>query len=105
MSAEPEVSPDDPRGLADAIQRAAYGSTVRLVRDGRPVADIVPVPDQLGAAIEESRPTRDIAIGRAMANRFGAPTLKHYRDVYSQLGRDWPGETYIRAHHPVAEAS
>jgi antitoxin (DNA-binding transcriptional repressor) of toxin-antitoxin stability system len=37
-----EVSPDDPQGLAEAIQRAAQGAIVHLVRDGQAVADIVP---------------------------------------------------------------
>ena len=34
---------------------------------------------------------------------IGAPTLAHYRDVYANLGLDWPGDAEIRAMYPVAD--
>ncbi len=126
-----EVSPDDVPGVAEAIRRAARGAVVHVVRDGQPLADIVPaasttpdaVPgsrpgdDQIDdseldaaamAALEArmaNRPTADVEAGRIHAERFGAPTLAHYRAVYAQAGAPWPGEAFVRRHHPVADAS
>ena len=42
---------------------------------------------------------------RVHAERFGAPTLAHYRRVYAQAGAPWPGEAFVRRHYPVADAS
>lgn len=132
MSEALEVSPDDPARVADAIERAARGDTVHLVRDGRRVADIVPTapasgassagnpdrgadwgadceagPEEMAAreARVRSREPRDIQAGRDQAARFGAPTLQHYRDVYTAAGASWPGEAFVRRHYPVADAS
>jgi antitoxin (DNA-binding transcriptional repressor) of toxin-antitoxin stability system len=127
-----EVSPDDAPGVAEAIRRAAHGAVVHLVRDGQPVADIVPAqsstassgsdPDDPGAGTADdseldasamkalearmaTRPAVDVDAGRIHAQRFGAPTLAHYRAVYAQAGAPWPGEAFIRRHHPVADAA
>lgn len=118
MSEAFEVSPDDALGVAEAIRRAAAGATVHVVRDGEPVADIVPasrsqeqdaVPDdcELPAAELEAhmarRPPLHIEIARRQAARFDAPTLAHYRAVHEAQGAPWPGEAFIRRHHPVAD--
>ena len=120
-----EVSPDDTVGVAEAIRRAAAGGTVRLVRDGHPVAEIVPPAkssaehttpadddaelDAAGLAALEARmatlPPGSGRAGRVHAERFGAPTLAHYRRVYAQAGAPWPGEAFVRRHYPVADAS
>ena len=135
MSEAFEVSPDDAAGVAEAIRRAAPGAVVHVVRDGQPLADIVPaappandtaadpVADpasgaaglddaELGpaalAALEArmaTRPAADTEAGRIHAARFGAPTLAQYRAVYAQAGAPWPGEAFVRRHHPVADAS
>lgn len=126
-----EVSPDDAPGVAEAIRRAASGAVVHVVRDGQPLADIVPAaptandpaadpasgPPGLDdaeldpaamAALEArmaTRPAADAEAGQIHAARFGAPTLAHYRAVYAQAGAPWPGEAFVRRHHPVADAS
>ncbi len=131
MSEAFEVSPDDTAGVAEAIRRAAAGGTVRLVRDGHPVADIVPparVGDQTpgsdaaagqdvddaeldaaGLAALEARmaalPPGSGRASRVHADLFGAPTLAHYRRAYAQAGAPWPGEAFVRRHYPVADAS
>lgn len=130
MSEAFEVSPDDAHGVAEAIRRAAHGAVVHIVRDGQPVADIVPAArttaDAVGGAepateLDDSelapvematlearmanRPETDIRAGRIHAERFGAPTLAHYRAAYAQAGAAWPGEAFVRRHHPVADAS
>lgn len=102
VSAAFEMSPDDPRQVAEAIARAAAGAVVHLVRDGRAIADIVPATTQPARAPRDSR---HIQISQMMAERFGAPTLDHYRQAYASTGAPWPGEDYIRRHHPVADAS
>ena len=136
MSEAFEVSPDDAPGVAEAIRRAAHGAVVHLVRDGQPVADIVPASrttadtdtdtDSVGetepefgalddselapaelAALEArmaTRPAADTDASRIHAELFGAPTLAHYRTVYAQAGAPWPGEAFVRRHHPVADA-
>ena len=131
MSEAFEVSPDDTVGVAEAIRRAAAGGTVRLVRDGHPVADIVP-PARTGDQTTDPDSTADQAVddaeldaaglaalearmatlppgsghaSRVHAERFGAPTLAHYRRVYAQAGAPWPGEAFVRRHYPVADAS
>ncbi len=90
-----EVSPDDPQQIAE-------GATVHLVRDDRAIADIVPTTAQPARA---PRDPRHIQISQMMAERFGAPTLAHYRRAYASSGAPWPGEDDIRRHHPVADAS
>lgn len=52
-----------------------------------------------------TRPATDTQAGRLHADLFGAPTLEHYRAVYAQAGAPWPGEAFVRRHHPVADAS
>lgn len=97
-----EVSPDDPQQVAEAIARAAAGTVVHLVRDGRAIADIVPATAQPTRA---PRDPRHIQISQMMADRFGAPTLADYRRAYDSTGTPWPGDDYIRRNHPVADAS
>ena len=99
------MSPDDPHGVAEAIERASQGSTVHLVRDGQPVADIVPIP---ATRADDARPARDPRHGQVVSEhtgRFGAPSVEHYQQVYAAAGRTWPGEDYIRAHYPVSDLS
>lgn len=118
MSEAFEVSPDDATGVAEAIRRAAQGAVVHVVRDdGQPLADIVPAarpdddpeltPDELAVreARAAARPSAEREAGRVHAERFGAPTLAHYRAVYAQAGAAWPGEAFVRRHYPVADAS
>jgi antitoxin (DNA-binding transcriptional repressor) of toxin-antitoxin stability system len=95
-----EVSPDDPQGLAEAIERAAQGDVVHLVRDGKAVADIVPT----AARSRADRNERALAIERRQADRFGAPTLADYRKVYQSSGWPWPGDDAIRRDYLVADA-
>jgi antitoxin (DNA-binding transcriptional repressor) of toxin-antitoxin stability system len=97
-----ELPVEDPAALARAIDRVARGEVVHLVRDGRPVADLVPVGagSRAGQAQHAAR-----AITQRMADRFGAPTLAHYRRVYESCGHPWPGEEEIRRRFPVADAS
>lgn len=114
-----EVSVDDDAGVADAIRRRASDPAVRLVWGGVTVAEIVPPPprdpsvpadceltaDELAAleARAALRPMRDADNSHRQAERFGAPTLQHYRDVYRQIPAPWPGEDFIRRHYPVAD--
>ena len=78
------------------------GEVVHLVRDGRVVADLVPAgTDSRAARAQHAAP----AITRRMADRFGAPTLAHYRRVYESCGQPWPGDEQIRRRFPVADAS
>jgi antitoxin (DNA-binding transcriptional repressor) of toxin-antitoxin stability system len=122
MSEAFEISADDAEGVAEGIRRAATGSVVHLVRDGRPIADIVPANSATpsgpsnDAELEGSemeareqraaeRPAACVAASDYHAARFGAPTLEHYRAVYAQAGASWPGEDFVRRHYPVADAS
>jgi len=93
-----EVPVEAPAALAEAIERVARGEVVHLVREGRPVADLVPAGTSSTAAAVR-------AISERMAERFGAPTLAHYRRVYESCGRPWPGDEEIRREFPVADAS
>ncbi|MGH3869733.1 MAG: hypothetical protein ACRDQ4_27265 [Pseudonocardiaceae bacterium] len=97
-----EVSPDDPQGLAEAIQRAAQGAVVHLVRDGQAVADIVPVTTAHTSKVDRNE--RALAIERRQAERFGAPTLADYRKVYQASGWPWPGDDVIRRDYLLADA-
>ncbi|MBV9142710.1 MAG: hypothetical protein JO115_17660 [Pseudonocardiales bacterium] len=102
MSAAYEVSPDDPQGVAEAFRKAAEGARVRVVRDGRPIAEIVPA----GApGTDAERAERGLAIERRMAERFGAPTLADYRRIYDTQGWEWPGDDVVRRTQVVAETS
>lgn len=101
MSAAHGVSADDPHQLADAIARAAGGEVVHLVRDGQPVADLVPA---CAGADRTAVWARAREISGRVAARFGAPTVEHYRHVYASLGQSWPGEEEIRRRYPVADA-
>jgi antitoxin (DNA-binding transcriptional repressor) of toxin-antitoxin stability system len=102
MNAAYEVSPDDPHGVAEAFRKAAQGATVHVVRDGRPIADIVPASASHTAA---ERGERGLAIERRMAERFGAPTLADYRRIYDTQGWEWPGDDVVRRTQVVADAS
>lgn len=102
MTAAFEVSPDDPQGLAEAIERAAQGDVVRLVRDGQAIADIVPATT--AQTSKADRNERALAIERCQAERFGAPTLADYRKVYQSSGWPWPGDDVIRRDYLVADA-
>jgi antitoxin (DNA-binding transcriptional repressor) of toxin-antitoxin stability system len=102
MDAAFEVSPDDPQRLAEAIQRAAQGAVVHLVRDGQAVADIVPAAST--QQTDNDRNDRALAIERRQAQRFGAPTLADYRKVYETSGWPWPGDDMIRRDYLVADA-
>lgn len=121
MSEAYEVSLDDAPGVAEAIRRAPTGATVHLVRDGQPVANVVaatspdepvidaddvPDPDYLAAleARMARRPESHARLVRDLTEQQGAPTLADYRKVFTAVGRPWPGEDYIRRHHPVGEA-
>ena len=89
MSAAFEVSPDDPQGVADAIRRAAEGATVHVVREGAPVADIVPAQPadadrrargrqiearQRGSGpVDRGLPSALLRAGMAVAGRRGHP--------------------------------
>ena len=75
---------------------------MHLVRDGRPVADLVPAGADSRAA-QAQQAAR--AITQRMADQFGAPTLAHYRRVYESCGQPWPGDEEIRRRFPVADAS
>ncbi|MGH3854238.1 MAG: hypothetical protein ACRDR6_12250 [Pseudonocardiaceae bacterium] len=97
-----EVSPDDPQGLVEAIQRAAQGAVVHLVRDGYAVADIVPAAT--AQASNADRNERALAIERRQAARFGAPMLTDYRKVYQTNGWPWPGDDVIRRDYLLADA-
>lgn len=99
MTAAFEVSPDDPQGLAEAIERAAQGD---VVRDGQAVADIVPA--NTAQTSKTDRNERALAIERRQAERFGAPTLADYRKVYQSSGWPWPGDDAIRRDYLVADA-
>lgn len=96
-----ELPVEDPAVLARAIDRVARGEVVHLVREGRPVADLVPAGagSRAGQAQHAAR-----AITQRMADRFGAPTMAHYRRVYESCGHPWPGEEEIRRRFPVADA-
>lgn len=102
MSAVHEVSPDDPYGVAEAIRQAADGATVHVVRDGRAIADIVPVHHPETAA---ERDARGLAIERRAAQRFGGPSVEDFRQLYDSQGWEWPGDETIARTHLVADAS
>ena len=101
MEAE-QLPVEDPAALAQALERVTRGEIVHLVRDGRPVADLVP-PGTDSTTTHAQQAAR--AITQRMANRFGAPTLAHYQRVYESCGQPWPGEQEIRRRFPVADAS
>ncbi|MGH3770341.1 MAG: hypothetical protein ACRDRW_02905 [Pseudonocardiaceae bacterium] len=101
MTAGFEVSPDDPQGLAEGIERAAQGDVVHLVRDGHAIARIVPAVT--AQTPEAERHERALAIEGRQAERFGAPTLADYRKVYEASGWPWPGEAAIRHDYLVAD--
>lgn len=126
MSEAYEVSPDDTDGVAEGIRRAARGSVVHLVQDGRAIADIVPAAASLASHRDPAReddtaldpvalaqleermahePPECAAAGAYHAALFGAPTLAHYRAVYAQVGAPWPGEAFVRQHFLVTDAS
>ena len=93
---------EDPAALARAIDRVVRGEVVHLVRDGQPVADLVPAgADSRVAQTQQAARV----ITQRMADRFGAPTLAHYRRVYESCGHPWPGDEEIRRRFPVADAS
>lgn len=97
-----ELPVEDPAALARALDQVARGEVVHLVRDGQPVADLVPASadSHVAQAQQVAR-----AITQRMAERFGAPTLAHYRRVYESCGQPWPGDEEIRHQFPVADAS
>ncbi|HET9254053.1 MAG TPA: hypothetical protein VFO16_02480 [Pseudonocardiaceae bacterium] len=102
VDAAEELPVEDPVALARAIDRVARGEIVHLVRGGHPVADLVPVgADPMSTQAQQAAR----AITQRMADRFGAPTLAHYRRVYDSCGQSWPGEEEIRRRFPVADAS
>ena len=88
-----------------------YGSaTLTVMSEAHDLHASVPADCELSAeelaeleARMAQRPRRDIEIGLWHAQRFGAPTLAHYRDVMAKSGRRWPGEAFIRRHHPVGD--
>jgi antitoxin (DNA-binding transcriptional repressor) of toxin-antitoxin stability system len=102
VDAAEELPVEDPAALARAIDRVTRGEVVHLLRGGRPVADLVPASADATStqALQAAR-----AITQRMAERFGAPTLAHYRRVYESCGQPWPGEDEIRRRFPVADAS
>lgn len=102
MDAE-ELPVEDPATLVRAIDRVARGEVVHLVRDGLPVADLVPAGRDTSGV--QARQLAARAITQRMADRFGAPTLAHYRRVYESCGQPWPGDEEIRRRFPVADAS
>lgn len=102
MSAAFEVPADDPQAVAEAIARAAGGAVVHLMRDGQPVADVVPATSR--GQLSEEAWAAAVQRSTRMAARFGAPTLEHYRRVYQALRQPWPGDENIRARYPVADA-
>ncbi|MGH4006870.1 MAG: hypothetical protein ACRDTH_01645 [Pseudonocardiaceae bacterium] len=57
---------------------------MHLMRDGRPVADLVPAGAD-SRAVQAQQAAR--AVTERMADRFGAPTLAHYRQVYESCGQ------------------
>jgi len=97
-----ELPVEDPATLARAIDRVARGEVVHLVRDGRPVADLVPASADSHAA-QAQHAAR--VITQRMADLFGVPTLARYRRVYESCGQLWPGDEEIRRRFPVADAS
>ena len=103
VSAAFEVSPDDPHGVAEAIRRAAEGATVHVVRDGRPVADIVPATPSAEPETAAQRRERGLVIERRQAARFGAPSVADFHRLYSAQGWEWPGDDAIRAKYVVAD--
>jgi len=105
VSAAFEVSPDDPHGVAEAIRRAADGATVHVVRDGRPVADIVPAALDGNLETGAERRERGRVIERRQADRFGAPSVADFHRLYTAQGWDWPGDDAIRAEYVVADAA
>lgn len=45
------------------------------------------------------------AVVSRMVGRHGAPSLAHYRAIYTDLGLDWPGDDEIRRTLPVSDAA
>lgn len=69
-----------------------------------PADDAVCVADAIGrVARVANRSPEDVRADLKDAARFGAPTLEHYRRTYDAAGAGWPGEAFVRRHHPVAE--
>ncbi|MGH3874633.1 MAG: hypothetical protein ACRDSR_24545 [Pseudonocardiaceae bacterium] len=63
--------------------------------------DAEELPDSRAAQAQQAAS----AITQRMADRFGAPTVAHYRRVYESCGHLWPGDDEIRRRFPVAAAS
>ena len=70
------------------------GADVAQRRDFEPQPGVPLPPEQKAVA--------DQLLAESVAD-IGAPTLVHYRDVYANLGLDWPGDAEIRALYPVAD--
>ena len=75
---------------------------MKLVRDGRPVARIVPLRKPETPA---ERHARGRVIEQAIADEFGGPSLADIRRIYDSQGWDWPGNEAVHRTHTVADAS
>ena len=64
------------------------------------MSDFEPVPGVPLPPEQKAKADRILA-GRVTKN--GAPTLEHYRRVYTACHLDWPGDEAIRRLYPVAD--
>lgn len=80
--------------MAQYVDYGKVGADVAQRRDGEPQPG-VPLPPEQNAIADQ-------LLAESVAD-IGAPTLAHYRDVYANLGLDWPGDAKIRAMYPVAD--
>lgn len=60
---------------------------------------------QPGVPLPPMQRAKADAILAELVSERGAPTLEHYRRVYSSIGVTWPGDEEIRRLYPVADAA
>jgi hypothetical protein len=95
-----ELPIDDPGSYARAVERAGAGQVTRLVRDGQPVAEMVPTP--------LTRRQQSDQVLQALCAMAGitAPTATDYARAFDMLGLPFPGEEQLRRDgYAVADAS
>jgi hypothetical protein len=85
-----ELPIDDPGSYARAVERASAGQVTRLVRDGHPVAEMVPT--------RQTRREQSDQVVTALCEMAGAaaPSGADYARAFAMLGVPFPGDEQLR---------